>query len=225
MENMAIYSAVKNVPNNAKKTIGAGRLKGMTDINPMWRIQMLTEQFGAVGAGWYYKIVRQWTEDGSEGTKCAFVNIELYIKINGEWSAPIEGTGGSMLISKEKGGLYTSDEAYKMALTDAISVACKALGMGADVYWEGGRTKYNQKTNNELPFPDNPPDEKMSDNDLVKLNAVLNTLRGHSQQMYDNMLVQINQRYGTDNIGVLTKKQCYEVIHFINQQLEKSVKQ
>lgn len=30
-----------------------------------------------------------------------------------------------------------------MALTDAISVACKALGFGADIYWEAGRTKYN----------------------------------------------------------------------------------
>ena len=30
-----------------------------------------------------------------------------------------------------------------MALTDAISVACKALGMGADVYWEKDTTKYN----------------------------------------------------------------------------------
>ena len=29
---------------------------------------------------------------------------------------------------------HLNDEAYKMALTDAISVACKQLGVGADVY-------------------------------------------------------------------------------------------
>jgi hypothetical protein len=29
-----------------------------------------------------------------------------------------------------------------MAYTDAISVCCKLLGMGADVYWSGDRTKY-----------------------------------------------------------------------------------
>ena len=28
----------------------------------------------------------------------------------------------------------------------AISVACKALGFGADIYWANGRTKYNQST-------------------------------------------------------------------------------
>jgi hypothetical protein len=34
-----------------------------------------------------------------------------------------------------------------MALTDAISVACKALGMGADVYFEKDRTKWDQTPN------------------------------------------------------------------------------
>ena len=55
------------------------------------------------------------------------------IKVGGEWSAPIEGTGGSKLCGKGRGeGL--NDEAWKMATTDAISVACKSLGMAADVY-------------------------------------------------------------------------------------------
>lgn len=143
MTNMEIYNAVRTVPENAKKPIYAGRLKGMTDINPMWRIQALTEQFGPVGIGWYYKTVRKWVEDGADGVKCAFVDIELYIKHNNEWSMPIEGTGGNSFVAKEKSGLYTSDEAFKMALTDAISVACKALGFGADVYWQAGRSKYN----------------------------------------------------------------------------------
>ena len=142
MNNMDIYKAVKSVPQEAQKQINAGRLKGMTDINPMWRIQTLTEQFGPAGIGWYYKIVDKWIENGAGDEKCAFVNIELYIKNGDEWSAPIIGTGGSMLVASERSGLHTSDEAYKMALTDAISVACKALGVGADVYWAAGRSKY-----------------------------------------------------------------------------------
>ena len=47
-------------------------------------------------------------------------------------------------MAKEKNGPYTSDECFKMALTDAISVACKALGFGADVYWEADRSKYDK---------------------------------------------------------------------------------
>jgi len=54
--------------------------------------------------------------------------------------------GGSMLIATEKDGKRTDDEAYKKAYTDAQSVACKALGIGADVYWEKDPTKYDRPT-------------------------------------------------------------------------------
>lgn len=47
-----------------------------------------------------------------------------------------------MLITAEKEGLHTNDEAYKMALTDALSVAMKAIGVGADVYLGRSPTKY-----------------------------------------------------------------------------------
>lgn len=150
MDNLYIYNAVADVPAKAKKSIGAGRLKGMTDINPMWRIKALTEQFGPCGIGWKYTIDKQWLEEGADGVVCAFCNITLAVKVNGEWSEGIPGTGGSAYIAKESKGLYTSDEAYKMALTDAISVACKALGFGADVYWEGGKdSKYARISDEE----------------------------------------------------------------------------
>jgi hypothetical protein len=120
----------------------------MTDINPLWRLKCLTEQFGPCGLGWSYEITKQWIEEGSEGQKVAFTNINLFIKYENEWSKPIPGTGGSSFINKESKGLYTSDECFKMALTDAISVACKSLGIGADVYFEKDRTKYDGASTN-----------------------------------------------------------------------------
>lgn len=146
MGNMDIYNAVSAVPGSAQKRISGGRLKGMTDINPMWRIRELTELFGPCGTGWKYKIVRKWLETASTGEVGAFVDIELQYRItpDEDWSEPIPGTGGSKFVAVEKdNNLRASDECYKMALTDAISVACKALGFGADIYWETGRTKYN----------------------------------------------------------------------------------
>lgn len=50
-DNMRIYDAVRAVPEEAKRAITAGRLKGKTDINPMWRIKALTELFGPCGDG------------------------------------------------------------------------------------------------------------------------------------------------------------------------------
>ena len=151
--NMRIYDAVRAVPEEAKRAITAGRLKGKTDINPMWRIKALTEHFGPCGDGWGYTIDRLWIEEGAKGEKCAFAMISLWYKReDGTRSEPVVGIGGNMLVANEKNGLYTSDECYKMALTDAISVACKALGFGADVYWSADRTKYTPQQE-----PQNPP--------------------------------------------------------------------
>jgi len=145
MKNLEIYEKFRTVPQEAKKEIGAGRLKGFTDINPMWRIKQLTEQFGVCGFGWYPEITEQKIIEGSEGQKAAFVTINLFVKVDGEWSKPIIGVGGSSFITNEYKGAYTNDECFKMAYTDALGIACKSLGMGADVYFAKDRTKYDQE--------------------------------------------------------------------------------
>lgn len=142
MENLELYNKLSPVPAEAKREIQAGRLKGKTDINPMWRIKVLTEHFGPCGTGWKYEIVRFWLEDGAQNEKAAFCQINLYFKNGDQWSEPIPGIGGSGFIENERSGLHTSDECYKMALTDAISVACKALGVAGSVYWDKDPTKY-----------------------------------------------------------------------------------
>ena len=144
MENLHIYNALRTPPKEALKEIKGGRMNGKTDINPMWRLKALTEQFGPCGVGWKYEITRQWLEAGADGEVSAFCNILLFYKLDGQWSEGIPGTGGSAFVAKERGGLYTSDECYKMALTDALSVACKALGVAADVYWQSDPTKYGR---------------------------------------------------------------------------------
>ena len=145
-DNMTLYNAVRTPPPEALREIKAGRLAGKSDINPMWRIKTLTEQFGPCGVGWKYTIEKLWTEQGANGEIAAFALINLYHKIGEGWSEPIPGIGGNSFVAKEKSGMYTSDECYKMALTDALSVACKALGVAADVYWQADKTKYTRDT-------------------------------------------------------------------------------
>ena len=148
MENKLIYEKVETVPDEAQKQIKGGRLNGMTDIKPMWRIEKLTEVFGPCGLGWYAPITNREIIEGANDEKIAIVDINLFVNYKAPygleedlWSEPITGTGGSSFVAKEKNGLYTSDECFKMAYTDALSVACKSLGMGAKVYW--GDSKYN----------------------------------------------------------------------------------
>ena len=59
MSNLELYEKFRAVPQEAQKAIGGGRLKGMTDINPMWRLKVLTEQFGPCGIGWKYIVIKK----------------------------------------------------------------------------------------------------------------------------------------------------------------------
>jgi len=152
-ENLKIWNQCKQPPKSALKRIVAGRLKGKTDINPQWRYQVMTEIFGPCGVGWKYEIVRVWYEEGSDKQVFAFAEVHVYIRENGEWSDPIPGVGGSMLVTAERSGLHSSDEGYKMAVTDALSTALKMLGVAADIYagaWDG--TKYITKEVKDKPI-------------------------------------------------------------------------
>lgn len=148
MEHLNLYQKNEKPPQWALKTITGGRLNGKTDINPQWRYLALTETYGLCGFGWKYEVTKQWIEKGEKDEVCAFVNINLYVCVNDKWSEAIPGNGGSMFVSLEKNGLYTSDEAFKMATTDALGVACKMLGIGAAIY---SGTKYEPKNNISTP--------------------------------------------------------------------------
>lgn len=143
-ETMRFWESWRHVSPGMLKKISGGNLNGKTDINPIWRFEALTVNFGPVGIGWTVREVERWTNECA-GEFAAFVKVHLRIKVAGEWSEPIEGTGGSKLCGKGKGeGI--NDEAWKMATTDAISVACKSLGMAADVYT--GRQSHNDADQN-----------------------------------------------------------------------------
>lgn len=149
MDNLAIYNKYKSVPQEALKDFNNGKFKG-TDINTMWRIKSLTEAFGMCGVGWYFVPKKMWIETTSNGEQFAFAEIELFVKVDGEWSKPISGNGGNKLTRITKDGeISTSDEAYKMAITDALGVACRNLGFGADIYWANDKTKYTESNTQE----------------------------------------------------------------------------
>lgn len=160
MDAMHIYNYAREVPAEAKKTIAGGKLKGFTDINPIWRIRVLTELFGPCGIGWKIISPRYWTEPGASGEIMAYCELGLSYVFNGEWSAPIMGIGGAMAVANNKNGLQSSDEAYKSAYTDAISVCCKMLGIGASVYWERGESKYSDTAHEAPPEQEKPPGQE-----------------------------------------------------------------
>lgn len=155
--NMKYYNYAREVPKEAQKPFNNGKFSG-TDINPMWRIRMLTEMFGACGTGWYFEVLSERSEEHGD-TTMAIVDLNLYVRDpeTREWSKPIYGTGGNTLRKTIRSGVTTSDEGYKMALTDALSVACKHLGIGANIYFASDRTKYDAVQEPVSPKPQAAP--------------------------------------------------------------------
>ena len=101
-DNMTLYNAVRTPPPEALREIKAGRLAGKSDINPMWRIKALTEQFGPCGEGWKYTIERLWTEQGANGEIAAFALINLYHKIGEGGASQSPESAATVLWQKKK---------------------------------------------------------------------------------------------------------------------------
>lgn len=154
------YEKMRRPPETALREIKGGRMNGKTDINPQWRYEVMDSTFGACGIGWKYEIVKLWTEPAPGGQVMAFSEIKVYTNIGDGWSAPIPGIGGSMLIEQEAKGLHVSDEGFKMATTDALSVALKMLGVAADVY--SGLTNGSKYKDVPKPEPVNPELETLT---------------------------------------------------------------
>ena len=208
MEKTDLWNKVSRPPESVLKTIRGGRLAGMTDISPQWRYKVLTEAFGPCGVGWKFTIDRQWTEQGTEDQIFAFANISLYIKVLNNWSDPIPGTGGSMLVAKESKGLHSSDEAYKMAVTDALSTACKLLGVASDIYmglWDG--SKYRDAPE---PKPEKETKKKAPIMDFARVRSELERLSG-SGEAFDTVLsnMKITTYHDIKN-NTEKKKQLWE---------------
>jgi hypothetical protein len=217
MSNMDIYDAFRNTPPEAKKTIKGGRLSGFTDINPMYRIQKLTEQFGPCGIGWYYDPVNKWTEQAGEEILC-FVDINLYVKNGNEWSKPIAGTGGSTILVKETKGLRASDEGYKMATTDALSVACKQLGIGADVYWAAGESKYSKPEEQEEEQVNNAPENR---SDRINSLCLHHNIKKDTFDHYLKTL-QDDGHVARKTVKMMTDDEFVQMLGVVHQALNKT---
>lgn len=174
-KNVRFYHQFMNTPKDAQKSFNNGRFSG-TDINPMFRIKVLTEVFGPSGFGWWtqnvnYKFVEaditNTTDDKAPLQKetSVFCELELVVKDpeTGEVSQPIYGVGGNTYIAWGKYGPRASDEAMKMAYTDALSIACKSLGIGHDIWYSNDRTKYTMPTDNAPAEPVKKPVSKTAE--------------------------------------------------------------
>ena len=223
MDNLEVWNKLNQPPKSALKTIKGGRLSGFTDVNPQWRYQAITEQFGMCGVGWKYTVDRVWMEPASDGQVFAFAEISLQVKQGDTWSERIPGIGGSMLVTKESSGLHSSDEGYKMAITDALSVAMKMLGVAADVYaglWDGAKyTNAPQKEEGKAPQKEpvqKAPDGMMTDAQRKKIYASAKEKWNlPNEEVTQKIKLLIKERFRLDSSKDMTVQQASSLIEEI----------
>ena len=174
---MKHYDALRSVPKDALKTIEFGNLKGKSDINPQWRYEAMTKEFGPCGIGWKFEVVNTWTQPANDGQVMVFVEVKAYIKEGNEWSAHVPAIGGDFLMKKDKNGLHGNDEAYKMATTDALGTALKMFGVAADIYRGVTDTKYSRQPQQAAPAANKP-------NPTAFANATVKPSQGANTSVY-----------------------------------------
>lgn len=225
MDNLKHYNFLKTPPKEALKKIEFGNLKNKSDINPQWRYEAMTSEFGTCGIGWKFEIVDMFTKDVPDGQVMVFVKVLLCVYENEKWGNPIPAMGGDFLIKKDKNGIHGNDEAYKMATTDALGTAMKMLGVAADVYRGFSDSKYS---NNQQAAPaqkaqpkTSPPQHEQKEPSLThvteeqrkKIGSLAKELSLSSDDMKGIMLM----KYKIDSSKNLSNTQAGEMIRGLKQ--------
>ncbi|WP_395454671.1 hypothetical protein ACHMW5_13420 [Azospirillum melinis] len=143
--NTALWDRLKRTdPKATKPFTKSGGFRG-TQIDPTYRLQLMTEVFGPVGQGWGYveddlKIshdmafskVRVWyVPDGASAAQWPEGWRETY-PANARWTGP--QWGGTEMMPERSGKAKPTDECLKMSITDALGKCLLQLGLAADVY-------------------------------------------------------------------------------------------
>lgn len=105
-----------------------------------------------------------------------------------------------MLLVQETKGTHTSDEAYKMSLTDALSVAMKSLGVGADVYMGYSDSKNPTQGNSQQSSSQgNSGDEKPWFNDFSKERGRMLECIGRGESTAHQIVDGLKKNYKLSN--------------------------
>lgn len=126
--NLDIWNALYATdPAHTKKVSQRG---GFTAVDAYHQIERMTKHFGPVGSGWGWKV----QEQGTLGS-AVWVRILFWWCFTHQPDPEVhqyQVYGGAKWQSSK--GEMDPDEAYKKALTDALTKAMSYLGMNADIF-------------------------------------------------------------------------------------------
>lgn len=209
MDNMQIYNAGRAVPPGAVKKItgGAYGKAGLSDINPQWRIEKMTELFGPCGIGWTWQPEEIRME---EGLCLAHVTVRYRVVEGGEFSEPVHGYGGTVM-----GKMNDDSDVLKSTFTDAVSNALRYIGIGADVWYKPGReassNQFDTKYSAPPPKPVQPNLAMVTDEQLAIIAKIFPADR----------IAAMLKHYDLPDTAALTQAQANLIIKARQREIEK----
>ena len=210
-DNMCIYNAGRAIPQGAVKKItgGAYGKAGLSDINPQWRIEKMTEIFGPCGDGWTWEPLEVWINDGV----CYAHIIVQYLTNNGEYSKPIHGYGGTVM-----GRMSDDSDVYKSTITDAVSNALRYIGIGADVWYKPGNTADQNQFDTKYSAPTKQANPPAQPNLVPATDEQLHTI---SEIFTSERITAMLNHYGLPDTAALTKAQADLIIRARQREMKK----
>lgn len=155
--NMSIWNEARGIPEKYQETFFIGD-RPLTSIDPMFLFRLATEQWGPIGTGWGFDIVKEDVVNTNDTKRHQDALHTMTIKLwyrTGPLQAPVidgravvglqdenlhhtYGVGATEMYETIEGGdssySYRIDRYYnKKTLTAAITNALSRLGFGADV--------------------------------------------------------------------------------------------
>lgn len=132
-DNMRVWDRVCKTDPAHTKEVKFGRK--FTTIDAQYQVQRATEIFGPVGQGWAYSVKYDYISQAGFVLAIADVTVSYYDGETPCQYGPVRAT--NILIKPGKGDPLTAfvdEDAYKKAMTDALTKALSHLGFSADVF-------------------------------------------------------------------------------------------
>ena len=141
IDNLELWKKLQRTdPKATKPFTKAGGFRG-SQIDPAYRLQRMTEVFGPVGYGWGYEIFNRRTELYQDAPYI-YVTARVWYVLPGETPSWPDGTrrdppANAVWTGEQDGGTKaerSTDEIWKMSITDAIGKCMLQIGLAADIY-------------------------------------------------------------------------------------------
>lgn len=157
-DNLDIWNRLAHIDKKHIKPIVGRQYKGDSP-KPQACFEKMTSVFGPVGTNWGFTVKERWREEFPDANGVveridACVLVEVKATTGPEW-IPWQYIGQSKLMywtSGAKPRRIIDDDAYKKAVTDALTKALAVIGVAAEIHMgELGDSKYLQAEEKSAP--------------------------------------------------------------------------